>query len=666
MSGIAVIFRLDDRPPAPEALWAMLEASAYRGPDGGYAEFLGPVALGYLHMAIAPEEVHETQPLVSPLTGCAIVADARIDNREEMLSRLRHSTSRNSSDAHIILRAYEEWGEQAVSMLLGDFALMIWDPRRQRLLCARDSAGRRELYYRSNSREFVAASDLHQLMQDPFVPVLPNPDKVHTFLLPSSVLSSEKQEAATYYEGLWSVEPGSLLVVEQGHVSSKRYWDLRPPHEIRYRRESDYAEHFLDLFAESVRARLRSSHKVGLLLSGGLDSSSIACMVQLLYRTGRAKDGGFATFSTVYEGLECDERPLIAEIQDMYGFEAHFLSPGGYAGRLQLEPAGFQVAPNMGMSEGWDIIMGAAKSAGVKVLLTGDLADACIAGSPLVFDSLVRHGGWRELLRRLQAYRKMSGAPLLNTLLWDCGVPLLPIALQRWLMAKHVLRAAPRSPERLLPDWMPRELRRELGAMEIGRRVSAERNRLFSSPARQQEYELLYPPPLECYPAPWSLQIAQPFADRRLHEYLLAIPPEVKYRPHPDTEEFYAGAKRVLREAMRGIMPETVRTRTSKTHFAAAFERELDLNWHLYEQAFGPRGRSEIAERGYIDQEKFWQKLQEVRHGQRGRDFLYVMYIIGLETWLRALDLPHPQVVTVPPPWHERSVTASSGVDDGF
>ncbi|ACZ43709.1 asparagine synthase [Thermobaculum terrenum ATCC BAA-798] len=656
MSGVVAIFRRDGGAPDHLEACAMLAAAPYRGPDGVQIRFLGEVVLGHARMVVTPEDQLDLQPLVSPRTGCAISADLRLDNRRELLDMLSVLTPTAISDAELVLLAYEEWGLEAFPRLLGDFAVVIWDPRERRLLCARDTSGRRELYYRVDGSVFYAASEIQQLLQAPRVPVLPNEEKIRTFLLPSSVLSSEKQEAATYYQDVWSVEAGCVLVVTPSEVRRERYWELGGVREIRYRREEEYAEHLWEVFSRCVGDRLRSVGPVGVLLSGGLDSSSIACTAQTLYTAGRVQGGGIATFSTVYDDLECDERPLIEAIQKMYGIDAHYVPPGGYAGRLQPQPMGFQVAPNMGMSEGWDLIMGTVTSAGVRLLLTGDIADACIAGSPLVFDSLIRHGKVGDLLLYLRTYRRTHSDPWRRILLLYCLAPLLPMSLQRRIILGHLRRSAPKSPERLLPDWMPQALRVELGTRQIEAMFESERRRHFSSPARQEEYDLLYPPPLEVHPVPWSVQVAQPYADRRLHEYLLRVPPEVKYRPHPETDEFYAGSKRLLRGAMRGILPETIRTRTSKTHFASAFERELELNWHHYKAVFGPGGTPRIAERGYVVQERFWQRLQAMRAGERGPDFLYVMYIIGLETWLRALELPRPQLVTVPPPWQDRAM----------
>src|SRR5207248_2685690 len=121
---------------------------------------------------------------VSPRTGCALIADARLDNRDVLLARLPDRPSPRASDAELILCAYEAWGLDAPARLLGDFAFVIWDPRRKRLLCARDSSGQRTLYYRIDRRTFAAASELHQLLQDPSVPVAPDEERIRDFLVP--------------------------------------------------------------------------------------------------------------------------------------------------------------------------------------------------------------------------------------------------------------------------------------------------------------------------------------------------------------------------------------------------------------------------------------------------------------------------------------------------
>jgi asparagine synthase (glutamine-hydrolysing) len=364
VSGLAALFRRDGAPADRRAAQEMLAAAPHRGPDGMWTRISGPVVLGHAKMAVTPEEEHEQQPLVSPRTDCAIIADVRLDNRDDLLARLPDRPASTLSDAELILRAYEAWGDDAPVHLLGDFAFVIWDPGRQRLVCARDPAGQRALFYRSDRATFAAASEIQQLLQDPTVRLVPNEERILDHLVPLNIHRIERDQAATFYQGIYSVPAGHVLVVDREAVRARRYWQLEPPAELRYRRDDEYAEHYLALFSEVVRARLRSSRPVGVLLSGGLDSSSIVAVAQELYRSGRAVDRGFSSLSFVFDGLECDEHGLIGDLQAKYGFEARYIAYPTIGGWLHPTSDGFLESPNMGLFELRHAIFGAATRAG--------------------------------------------------------------------------------------------------------------------------------------------------------------------------------------------------------------------------------------------------------------------------------------------------------------
>jgi asparagine synthase (glutamine-hydrolysing) len=650
MSGLAALYHRDGRPLERDAISVMLAAAPYRGPDGMAIEVWDSLALGHAKMAVTPEDAGERQPLVSPASGCAVIADARLDNREELQSLLARRLPHSTGDAELILRAYEAWGVDAVERLLGDFAFVIWDPGRQRLVCARDTSGQRSLFYRIDARTFAAASEIQQLLQDSNVPLAPNDERIREWLVPLNVLCNEQDHAATFFEGIRAVPAGHVLVVGPEGERLQRYWELRPPAELRYPRDEDYAEHYRALFFEVVRARLRSAHPVGVLLSGGLDSSSVAGAAQHLYREGRAEHRGFTAITSTYAGLECDERPFVEDMRALYGFDALYVAPGEFAGRLQLEPRGFRAAPNMGIAGARDAILGAAAGTGARALLTGDIADACVYGSRHVFDSLLRRGDLAALLRHLRAFHRVSGESWRKIALLYGLVPLLPLPLHRRAMSAYLERKIRENRTRLLPRWMPEPMRDDLFRRHLQLCLEGERSRRFSNETREAAYRLLYPPEVARHPAPWALEIWRPFADRRLHEFLLAIPPEQQFAPHPETDEYYAGSKRIVRRAMRGILPESIRMRTSKTVFSAVGEQEIARQWPAFEAAFGPAARPEVARRGYVDQALFWSRLQELRQRYEGGDRTYVMRVVELETWLRALRLGRPWGVTVAEP----------------
>src|SRR5258708_2969455 len=187
MSGLAVVFNRDGRPVEEPAIRAMLEAVPYLGPDGISTRLHDYVGLGAARLAVTAGEDCERQPLVSPRTGAEIVADVRLDNRDSLFAKLPDRPRRDATDSELILHAYDAWGVDVAGRLLGDFAFVIWDPRRQRLICARDSSGQRSLFYRLTPHTFAAASEIHQLLQDPSVPIQPNEDRIRDYLVPVHV-----------------------------------------------------------------------------------------------------------------------------------------------------------------------------------------------------------------------------------------------------------------------------------------------------------------------------------------------------------------------------------------------------------------------------------------------------------------------------------------------
>lgn len=641
MSGLAALYARDGAPVSRERIAEMLAVVPYRGLDGLFARVGGHVALGCARTFVTPEDAGGRQPLVSPRTGCAVVADARLDNRSELLRLLADGSAPIPgipSDGELVLRAYERWGAEAAAHLLGDFAFIVWDPALQRMVCARDTSGTRSLYYRLDGATFAAASEITQLLSDPAVALAANEAQVRDYLVPLNVFRNEKDAPETFFRSIWQVPAGHTLVVTREAHTLTRYWELTPPAPIHYRTDAEYAEHFLALFTQVLRDRLRTSHPLGVLLSGGLDSSSVACLAQHLAQAGQVRLPGFTTFTAEYDGLACDERPYIEEMRDRYGFDARFISCGRYAGRLDLAPASVRETPNAGVREARDGIFGAAQQAGVRVLLTGDVADACLYGSRLVFDSLLRRGRLAELALHLRAFRRVSEDSLARVLGFYCALPLLPLPAQRRVVMAYLRYRAGRMRPYLLPDWVPAAARERLAARNLELALAAEAGRQFGNETLETERRMLYPPQTARSAAPWGVEIWQPYADRRLHEFLLAIPPEQKFRPHAETDEFYAGSKRVLRAAMHGILPESIRTRRSKTVFEPAWQREVEEQWPVYVEAFGPGARSRVAAAGYVDQTAFWERLQQFHADPAGEDALLLLRVVELETWLRGLE----------------------------
>ncbi|HEY1291506.1 MAG TPA: asparagine synthase-related protein, partial [Chloroflexota bacterium] len=336
-----------------------------------------------------------------------------------------------------------------------------------------------------------------------------------------------------------------------------------------------------------------------------------------------------------------------------YAFKAHYVAPDTDNEWSLSAPSGFAPQPGLAVA-GLDALLSASAQVGVRVLLTGEVADSAVRGSPLVFDSLVRRGRMLEAARRLRRYLGESDERVRTVLALYLVAPLLPLSLQRVLMGASAERYVRKNAWRLLPDWISESLDGELRGRHREVLLHREQRRRFSNPTLHWEHQALYPAEQAPLPGGWPVEFRRPFADPRLHAFLLAIPPEEKFKPHPTVAGSYAGGKHLLREAMREILPEPIRSKTAITAFNFAVSQEIDRHWPRYVQAFGPHAHPRVAERGYVDHGRFWKRLQSFREGgtaAKRADARLVMYVIGLEQWLHGLELPRSVAVNVATRW---------------
>ncbi len=277
MSGICGIINFDGRPAERELLEKMADAADYRGKDG--IRYRIHKGLGFAHLALftTPESRRENQPLVHRQHGLLLVADARIDDRQALIKKIRgknvHVNDR-PTDAALILASYMAWGVACPEQLLGDFAFVLWDENLNQAFAARDRGGCRSLYYRRTSSTIRFATQASQLIIDPKYKQVLNRDLVaRDLLLPG--FSGQHQ---SYYLGIEKLGPAENFQMTAAKFSRKKYWALNAEKRIVYKDPVEYGDHFRALFNQCVADRLRCEGKTGLFLSGGLDSSAVAAM----------------------------------------------------------------------------------------------------------------------------------------------------------------------------------------------------------------------------------------------------------------------------------------------------------------------------------------------------------------------------------------------------
>lgn len=555
MSAIAGIFNLDGQPVAHADVENMLAPLARRGPDRCGIWRSDNVALGGRLLWTTPEAFREPVPFVQRETRRVLVADARIDNRDELLDALGLRPALKSTDAELILAAFARWGENCAEHLIGDFAFALWDGAARKLFCARDAMGLKPFYYFHSRAAFVFASEIKGLLPAPRVPRQLNEQRVadHVALL-------YQDRASTFYRDVYQLPAAHTLTVSAERHTKRRYWTLDPAREIRLSSPDEYAQALRDVFAQAVSARLRTEFPIGSMLSGGLDSSAIVCVANEL----RALPGTtrLHTFSAVFPSLvekypAMDERPWMDAVLAKGNFDAHFIAADNIN---PLKAISFHadeplVVPNMYLDWGG---FRAAQQNGVRAVLSGVDGDTVLSYGQGYFAELARGLRWRTLYREANGLARNMHWSVRSTL-WQFGLRNLvpPTARRAWRALRH------KQPD-LLPFAIPitSEFAQRLRLVERIRTLEGD-DTVLPHTARETHVEsilnglnLYSCEVLDKVGAAFGLEPRLPFFDRRMVEFCVALPPGLKL--HDGWNRY------LMRRAMQGILPERVQWRSSK------------------------------------------------------------------------------------------------------
>ncbi|HXG50494.1 MAG TPA: asparagine synthase-related protein [candidate division Zixibacteria bacterium] len=650
MSGIAGIYCLDGRPVDRGLLQRMLDCVPHLGPDGARTWAAGSVGLGCRQLRTTEESLHEVQPAVNRDRTCRLVFDGRVDNREELIDRLRPEIGKleNPTDVALVLDAYDVWGVDCLKWVVGDFAFALWDDKVRRLFCARDTYGIRPFYYRFDEKRFVFASECAQLFEDPEISVEVDDDKVAEWFTWCGIQCHTYRDLSrSYFKGISELPFAHYLIVTRAGARLHKYWEIDPGKEIRYRDRGQYAEHFRELFKESVRCRLRSAGPVGAELSGGFDSSSIVCTAHELYSSAAAANKGFTAFSLVFDELGCDERPLITSVLDKYSVASRFVVADGLCGLLDPrgdEPARSKIDyPNrLVIHEAGRALYRLAHESGTRIMLSGDGAENHVIGTSFVWDSLVRSWEWGELLARLGAECLQSGVrSSLGRLVRFGLVPLLPHGVSRSYYYRWMHTELERP---VIPDWFTPSFRDRILSRVVEQKKCLGGFPKFKEWGRQLEYEFLNPGRWVIQmPYPLPVERRFPYHDRRLVEFCLAVPPEAKYEHLAHTRRRNIRGRVLQRHGLEGILPEAIRQCEIKINYTDVYRRRFRDFGSDYLKLFASRAEPIAGKLGYIDATRFGGvlsdalRLSESPQGVPAILHRWIDQVAQLEIWLRAV-----------------------------
>ncbi len=474
-------------------------------------------------------------------------------------------SSAPSGDTEALLAAYREWGENCLERLVGMWAFALLDTRRNTLFLARDRFGIKPLYYWAGDNELYFASEIKALLTVPAVPREPDEAVLRRFLLSGAVDDSD----ATFFRGIHSLPAAHSATVPLGEgpagMRVRRYWS--PPPEGFDGSFPEAARQFADLFASAVSTHLRSDVPVGTCLSGGLDSSSIVCVADRMRVRGEIPSYAHHGFGYLPDDPQYSERAFMQHVVDATHLDMTYVEvPPERFGQALVEISRLQDEPfpSTSIAAQW-FVFNEAHASGLKVMLDGQGADEVLGGYhhyfPMIAAAMLRSHRFVPFARLVGQHRRAYGrAPIswraaVANLAPDRAREAAPAAV--WeppaaALLREPVRSARESGPALPADY---DSVHELLADFTGRRGLPALLRFEDRNSMAH-----------------SIEARVPFLDHRLVEFAFRLPGEFKVRG--------VETKAILREAMRGVLPEPIRARKDKIGFRA----EPSATWALAER----------------------------------------------------------------------------------
>jgi len=620
IAGIVAQDRLDQDAPARAA--RMRDIITHRGPDEAGLHTDAHAALAHRRLSIVDLSTGQ-QPLSNEDGSVWVVFNGEIYNHAEIRRELEAHGHRyrTKSDTETIVHAYEQWGDDCVERFRGMFAFAIWDAPKRRLLLVRDRLGIKPLYWTMAGDTLLFGSEIKALLASGMVEAVAN----HA-VLPEVLSTRYTSGEETLFRGIYKLLPGHRLVFEGGAVAIQQYWDLPTRTDSPESPAASPVERFKELLEESVRLRLMADVPLGMFLSGGIDSSAIAAIM------ARMIDRPLQTFSVAFKDRAFNELEYAREVARSIGAVSHeiVIDDQDFFGALpklvwhEDEPIAHPSSVPL-------YFVSALARQHVTVVLTGEGSDELLAG----------YGKYPRVAWNWKAgtvYERMMPAAMRASIAQGV-IPRLPGKLARY--AKRSFLAMDRSPESMFFDNFASirlaEQRRLLAARFADvldpAHVYASSMTHFDAPNGTLLDRLLYAD-MKTYLVELlmkqdqmsmaaSIESRVPFLDHKLVEFAASLPDEWKLSGWT--------TKRVLREAMRDVLPKAILNRP-KMGFPVPFASWVGGPWNQVARDVLLDRRT--RERGVLEPAAVERLLRDHASGRTdGGDRVWAL--MNLELWYR-------------------------------
>lgn len=606
MCGICGLIRFDNKPVQETPIREMMRIMKHRGPDDDGIYIENNVGLGFVRLSIIDLSPAGHQPMISEDTRYVIVFNGEIYNYLELKEELQKKgyVFHSGADTEVLLNSYIEWGAECLNKFNGMWAFVIYDRNQKKIFAARDRFGIKPFYYNYTNKIFTFSSEIPPILAGLSSPVKENEDAIFNYL----VYNRTDYDSSTFFDKVYRLEKGHWFSIdlEKSFLHFERWYNLSDnlDHPIQSKEE------FLELFGSSISLRLRSDVPVGVCLSGGLDSSSILSMI--IKEFGRRD---INTFSSVYgSGYKEDELNYINCYREILT-NMNFVYPTANVLINDLEDfvsVHGEPVPTASPYAGYKVMQSAKGKA--VVLLNGQGADEYLAGYHYFFGF-----NFLELIRKLRLIKFLT----------ETG---------SYLKKHHSLYGLYTSLYFMLPSFFQKQIR-EISKNYLDRDFS-ERHKLdigipdiiYNSKSLQDSLLRHFEYKLE-HLLKWedrnsmasSIEARVPFLDYRLVEGTISMP--------SDNFIHNGETKYILRQSMKGILPEIIRQRNDKIGFdtpmASWFKEPTFIG--LIDSILQSR---EFQSRGYLNTEKIrrYFQIQKASGGPMSNE---IWKWINLELWFR-------------------------------
>jgi asparagine synthase (glutamine-hydrolysing) len=551
-------------------------------------------------------------PLMAAYDGCIAVGAVRLDNRAR-LEQLVGSYLEALSDLELVLRVVALHGSRYISDFLGDFAFVVWNRHTRDGVAAVDAFAVRKLYWTESGGIFAFCSRAEILASD---------DRYETQYLAELIALCSPTAGLTPYSGVRSVAASTMAVLNQGRIEAHAYWSPAEfePSSAWAVREHDAVGLCRELLAEGVRLRLGRNGDTWAQLSGGTDSSSVVSVAQWLAANGRVSHGlaGTVTYAD-RAGSAADERAYSASVIAQWKVPNQtIVDPPFWIDERWPPPRTDFPCFSLPFYPREHQLCAIVRPAGGRVLLTGTGGDELFTGTMLFFADWIAGGRAGRAMREMADRAAVGRVSFWQLAYLNAVLPLLPAAMQRRLLGG----------EAQLPAWMRKDVVRRYGLCD----------RTFPALSYGGRRGYKYRDAIAAHViglgtvldtgtiAPEVLDLRHPFLYRPLVEFALQLPPELLVRPN--------ARKWVLREAMRGIVPDAVRTRIGKGSPAELYASSL----HARQEFLQPLVEdSMLAELGIVDATTLRDAFYGAPRQPHSKEHWHAVlqFTLAVEAWLQ-------------------------------